>query len=153
MRLNRPHFDFRASMPSAISAVLWCAAALSAGYWFWQWPQDAVLPQTVLGSENRPINEGDTLQRMTRVLGGVPSQGPVRADDSRMQLLGVIADAHGQGRALIALDGQPPQAYRVGQAVGEGLVLKSLSSRAAQLGAAMNAPALFELQLPALSTP
>jgi general secretion pathway protein C len=77
----------------------------------------------------------------------------VHAEDSRLQLLGVIADSQGRGRALIAIDGQVPQTYRVGQTVRDGLVLQSLSPRAALLGAALNAPVLIQLQLPALNTP
>ena len=152
MRSLRHLFAFRASLASLAAAVLWCFAALSAGYWYWQWPSAPSLLPSGLSLEGGQ-GDAEAGQAMARVFGGMPSQPTVGAEDSRLQLMGVIADLQGQGRALIAIDGQVPQTYRVGQAVGDGLVLQSLSPRAAQLGAALNAPVLVQLQLPALNTP
>jgi general secretion pathway protein C len=52
---------------------------------------------------------------------------------SQFKLLGVIASTKGQGSALIAVDGQPPKAYRVGQEVSEGVKLISLAPKQARL--------------------
>jgi general secretion pathway protein C len=49
------------------------------------------------------------------------------------QLVGVIASTTGQGSALIAVDGQPPRAFRVGQEVSEGVKLVSLAPKQARL--------------------
>jgi general secretion pathway protein C len=75
------------------------------------------------------------------------------ADDQPIQLLGVIAGQSGQGSALLAIDGQAPKPYRVGQTVSEGLVLQRLDARRAQLGATLNGPTLRELKLPHLQNP
>jgi general secretion pathway protein C len=75
------------------------------------------------------------------------------ADDQPIQLLGVIAGQSGQGSALLAIDGQAPKPYRVGQTVSEGLVLQRLDARRAQLGATLNGPTLRELKLPPLQNP
>lgn len=66
----------------------------------------------------------------------------------RYQLWGVVAGASGQGSALIAIDGQAPKAYRVGQALSEGVYLQSLSPRQARIGASAQGPDLFVLTLP-----
>ncbi len=70
------------------------------------------------------------------------------AQSSRFQLWGVIAGASGQGSALIAVDGQPPRAFRVGQTVTDGVVLQSLGQKQAKLGASAQGVALFSLSLP-----
>jgi general secretion pathway protein C len=70
------------------------------------------------------------------------------AQSSRFELLGVVAGASGQGSALIAVDGQPPRAFRVGQTVTDGVVLQGLGPKQAQLGSATQGAALFSLSLP-----
>jgi general secretion pathway protein C len=70
------------------------------------------------------------------------------AQSSRFQLWGVVAGASGQGSALIAVDGQPPRAFRVGQTVTDGVVLQSLGQKQAKLGASAQGAALFSLSLP-----
>ena len=71
------------------------------------------------------------------------------AQSSRFELRGVVAGASGQGSALIAVDGQPPRPFRVGQTVTDGVVLQSLGPKQAQLGASAQGAALFSLSLPA----
>ncbi len=70
------------------------------------------------------------------------------AQSSRFELLGVVAGASGQGSALIAVDGQTPRAFRVGQTVSDGVVLQGLGPKQAQLGSATQGAALFSLSLP-----
>ena len=91
--------------------------------------------------------------RLSRALGATAAASPDAPETGRLQLVGVIAGTSGQGSALIALDGQAPKAYRVGQAVGNGLVLQRLSPKRAQLGATVDGPRLQDLQLPADKTP
>lgn len=75
-----------------------------------------------------------------------PASGQLPA--SRFQLRGVVASASGRGSALIAVDGQPPRAFRVGQTVADGLVLQSLGPKMAQLGASAPGAAWVTLSLP-----
>lgn len=77
-----------------------------------------------------------------------PSPAVAVAATSRYQLWGLVAGASGQGSALIGIDGQPPKAYRVGQALSEGVYLQRLGHRQAQLGATADGPVLFSLSLP-----
>jgi general secretion pathway protein C len=78
---------------------------------------------------------------IARIFGNDPP--PVVAEvelapaSSRFQLLGVVAPrASGtrQGVALIAVDGKPAKAFRVGAAVDGDLVLKAVRARGADLG-------------------
>lgn len=138
----------RTVWPSLVTGLVWCAAALSAGYWVLQWPAGpgrTGTPQTPMGEVAEPSAAG-----LSRALGATPVAAASAPEAGRLQLLGVIAGSTGQGSALIATDGQPPKAYRVGQTVAEGLVLQSLSPQRAQLGARLNGPVQRELQLPAL---
>ena len=75
------------------------------------------------------------------------------AQSSRFELLGVVASASGQGSALIAVDGQPARAFKVGQTVADGVVLQSLGPKQAQLGASVQDTALFSISLPGNDKP
>ncbi|WP_260396770.1 hypothetical protein [Variovorax sp. KBW07] len=88
---------------------------------------------------------------VARLLGVLPasSTAPVAPEAaSRFALSGVVADPSKQGAALISIDGKPPRPFRVGSKVGEGYVLQSVGVRAATLGAQLDGPAAFTLQLP-----
>jgi len=77
---------------------------------------------------------------LSRLLGNdpPPTVVAVAAAPSRFRLLGVVApragNAAGEGVALIAVDGNPPRAYRVGAAIEGDLVLQSVRARGADLG-------------------
>ena len=64
--------------------------------------------------------------------------------------MGVVADAHSGGVALISVDGKPAKPYFVGATVEGRLVLQSVNGRKATLGADRDAPAQVVLELPAL---
>lgn len=101
---------------------------------------------------------------LTRVL-GVPSTpaGDDEEDaeaavpgDGRFVLVGVVA-ARGapsarDGVALIAVDGKPPRAYRVGAVVDGDQVVQSVEQRAVQLGP-RGGPARIALELPVRPPP
>jgi general secretion pathway protein C len=152
MLQNLRSLGISTGLPSLTTALLWCAAALSTGYWILQFPSGQAewrASETVTDSAaSTPMSA-----QLARALGGAVAS-PVSAPDAgRLQLLGIIAGPSGQGSALIALDGQAPKPYRVGQTVSEGLILQSLSPQRAQLGATLNGPAQRELQLPIDKTP
>ncbi len=148
-RLGAPNWLW----PSLVAGLLWCAAALSAGYWFLQMPvggaqtpPSKVLPagvESALGAH----------QGMARAWGVSLAQPAQTTAAGQFQLLGVIAGADGRGSALIATDSQAPKIYRVGQSLGDGLVLQSLSPRGAQFGASLKGPAQLELKLPVTPLP
>lgn len=74
---------------------------------------------------------------------------------SRFQLLGVAAPRGGgraEGVALVAVDGKPARAFRVGAVVDGELVLQSVDRRGAAFGPRGGAAA-FTLELPPLPGP
>ena len=152
MLFNRRSFVFSIRWPSLVTGGLWCAAALSAGYWVLQFPSSsAVLSAPVTAAAEGAFAQPSS--RLQRALGATAVTASHAPETGRLQLLGVIAGTSGQGSALIAVDGQAPKAYRVGQAVGEGLVLQNLSPKRAQLGATVDGPRQQLLQLPVDKTP
>jgi general secretion pathway protein C len=136
--------------PAAGAALLWCAAAASAVFWVLNYPSgSAVQGVPVVQS---PTTAASALQPSVNLARAWGVQAPVPevsiAQSSRFQLWGVVAGASGQGSALIAVDGQPPRAFRVGQTVADGVVLQSLGAKQAQLGASAQGAGAFSLSLP-----
>jgi general secretion pathway protein C len=98
-----------------------------------------------------PVVQGD----LTRLLGAdAPTpQAAAAAEappDARFQLIGVVTprrtSAAREGLALIAVDGRPAKAYRVGAVVDGQTVLKAVAARGAQLGL-RDGEALIQLRL------
>ena len=95
---------------------------------------------------------------LSRLLGAAPAPAaavPV-AESSRFRLVGVIADAQPAGAtgaarrgvALLAVDGKPPRAFRIGATVdGGSLALLSVARRAVQIGPRGGPPSV-SLELP-----
>jgi general secretion pathway protein C len=86
-----------------------------------------------------PAARGD----LTRLLGNDPPPPVVAAvaeapPDARFQLIGVVTPrataAAREGLALIAVDGKPAKAYRVGAVIDGQTILKSVAARGAMLG-------------------
>jgi general secretion pathway protein C len=138
--------------------VIWAAVAASGAYWASKLlarpqpvPAHAVLvvPATAAGGD------------LTRVFGADPAPAIAAAEaapppDARFRLVGVVAPrgrpAGVGGVALIARDGQPAKAYRVGAAVDGEWVLLGVHARGATLGP-RGQPAQVALELPALPPP
>lgn len=77
-----------------------------------------------------------------------PAPAPPPADASRFRLLGVAAAApRSAGIALIALDGKPARAYRVGTVIDGSWVLQDVQPRAVAIGP-RGEPASISLELP-----
>jgi general secretion pathway protein C len=123
-----------------VSFLVWAAVVASLAFWVLRLlvPSTAAPPHTVTVSA-AGMARGD----LVRVLGADPppqaaADAPAAVEDRRFQLIGVVAPrgvvAGGQGVALIAIDGKPPKAFRVGAAVDGDTVLQSVSARGASLG-------------------
>ncbi len=138
--------------PGAGAALLWCAAAASAVFWVLNFPSGSTVQGVPVVHSAGQATAASALQPSVYLARawGVQAQAPEVsiAQSSRFQLWGVVAGASGQGSALIAVDGQPPRAFRVGQTVTEGVVLQGLGPKQAQLGASAKGAALFSLSLP-----
>jgi general secretion pathway protein C len=137
-----------ARWPSAAATTgLWALAAASVVFWGLRLtaPSGSVAPPAVSSGASVTVDSAAVAQ----MLGAVPSQAPATPDAaSRFALLGVVADTDQQGAALIAVDGKPARPFRVGGKVADGYVLQSVSTRAATLGASLDAAPAFTLQLP-----
>ena len=118
-------------------AVFICAgAAASVVYWGLQLTTPPASPSTAALAAPGNVPH-DATASVARALGHtVTAAVQVSATGSPLKLMGVIASASGQGSALIATDGQAPKAYRVGQAVQDGLILTALTPRQAILKSA-----------------
>jgi general secretion pathway protein C len=134
-----------------LSLLVWGLAAGGAVIWILKFPaQSSGLPVTV--AQVPAVPSGALLSAdVARSLGHRTAtlSAPVDAD-LRFQLLGVIAGGSGAGSALISVGGLPPQAFKVGQTVTDGVVLQRLQARRAELGADLKAPAQWTLDLPAI---
>ena len=70
---------------------------------------------------------------------------------SRMALQGVIASGSRAGTALIAIDGKPAKAFRVGSRVDGDLLLQAVKPREALLAPQMSGPVSATLLLTPLA--
>ena len=133
----------------AITAVVWALAAGSAVYWGLKLSS---------GSKPGPMAEQPIAVAaidpvaIARLLGATaPQAAPQASLASRFALQGIVAGSPGGGAALISVDGQPAKPFRVGNAVDEGLVLKTTSQRQVTLAASRDGPALLTLEMPQLT--
>ncbi len=140
--------------PGAGAALLWCVAAASAVFWVLNFPSGSAVQGVPVVQSPDPATAASAQQPSVYLARAWGVQAPAPqvsiAQSSRFQLWGVVAGASGQGSALIAVDGQPPRAFRVGQTVTEGVVLQGLGPKQAQLGASAQGAALFSLSLPGI---
>jgi len=118
---------------------VWALAAGSALFWaFRVFVTPLAAPPHTQTAAPTVALRGD----LTRLLGADPPPVVVAADepvaDARFQLVGVVSPrsprAAKEGLALIAVDGKPPKAYRVGAVVDGTTVLQSVAARGATLG-------------------
>ncbi len=148
-------------MLSRIAAfVIWAAVAASIVFWVLRLSsQPIAVPAHAALVSNADGFRGD----LSRVFGPDVAPLPVFAAaapqlqaDTRFRLIGVVAPrsaaASAEGLALIATDGKPAKAYRVGTPVDGDLVLQAVHSRGASLGPRGQA-AQVSLELPVLPPP
>jgi general secretion pathway protein C len=118
------------------TSVVWALVAASAAFWGLKlFVKSPGAPAGTQVTASTPPTQAD----LTRLLGvDAPVVVAEAVPDRRYQLLGVVAPrpaaAAREGLALIAVDGKPPRAYRVGALVDGDTVLKSVSARQATLG-------------------
>ena len=135
--------------PGVSAALVGCAAAASVVFWVPNFPSGSAvqgLPLVQSSDQAVSVSSSSHLARAWGVQAALPEVSI--AQSSRFELWGVVAGASGQGSALIAVDGQPPRPFRVGQTVTDGVVLQSLGPKQAQLGSSAQSAPLFSLSLP-----
>jgi len=139
--------------------VVWAAVAASAVFWALRLFVTAPpLPAGTAVAESAQAARGDVV----RLLGAAPVQAAAQVaapppESSRFRLSGVMAPRGNApyGVALIAVDGKPPRAFRVGSRVDGDLVLQSVTLRTATVGAAGGgdaaaAASAFKMEMPPL---
>ncbi len=133
---------------------VWALAAASGLYWGLQvFVKPPVAPAYTQTAAATPALRGD----LSRLLGNDPPPPAPEAAlaepiaDERFQLIGVVSppsrQAAREGVALIAVDGKPAKAFRVGAVVEGDNVLQTVAARGVTLGP-RNGPALVALNLP-----
>ncbi len=133
---------------------VWALAAASGLYWGLQiFVKPPAAPAYTQTAAVGPALNGD----LSRLLGNdppppMPDAAPAEAAaDARFQLIGVVSppsrQAAREGLALIAVDGKPAKAFRVGAVVEGDNVLQTVAARGVTLGP-RNGPALVALNLP-----
>ena len=132
-------------LPAAVAALCWALVAGGALLWWLHAPSGQVAPAAAV-ADRAPAPLQSQGPAMLRALGHTAA-APEAAGDAqrRFVLLGVVAGASGQGAALLAVDGQPPQAFVQGQSVAEGWRVQSLNANGVRLEAAGAAPLLLSL--------
>jgi general secretion pathway protein C len=139
------------------SLVMWTLVSASALYWGLQvfTTAPAAPPHTQTVPTAQGLHGG-----LTRLMGAdvpvpVAAAATPPAADARYALVGVLsphpAAAAREGLALIAVDGKPAKAYRVGARVDQDNVLQKVGPRSAALGPAGSAAAV-SLQIAAPQT-
>ena len=128
-----PRFpDRSARWPAAAAALLWAVAAGTLLLWWLHMPRPAAVPDT-LASLAQSSSPAQMRGGVERALGHTSAVAQAPEMQTRFVLMGVIAADSGRGSALIALDGQPPQAYIQGQMIEPGWTLKTVSPDAVTL--------------------
>ena len=132
LTFSRPKGSSQTVLP-LVTASVWMLAAAGLVYWVLHWPKAEPTVATAAPVALNPLT--DLQGPVARALGqpANPSANPAPQTRSTYTLIGVIASPSGQGSALIATNGQPPKAYRVGQTVQDGWTLVSLTARQARL--------------------
>ncbi len=136
--------------PRVMTLVLWAVAAASLAGWGLR-----------LGGGLKPGQVAPVAMTaevavdpasVARLLGAAePSAAAlVPAAASRFVLLGVVAGRSNTGAALIAVDGKPGRAFRVGSKIDEGVMLQAVEPRRARLGSAADAATTLTLEMPAI---
>jgi general secretion pathway protein C len=135
---------------SVWTLLVWGLVGLSAVFWGLKLTEAPPLPAPRLAASA-------TAQAVPQVkaaqiaswLGAAPgaSESAAGAASSRYELRGVIAQGR-NGVALLAVDGQPAKPYLVGSLIHEGVILRSVGPRHAELAADRGGPVIKRLELP-----
>ena len=129
IRWPRPITD---RLPAVSALLLWAAAVGTLTLWWLHLPGPSAPTAAVVRlSPAAPARQATG--GLERALGHTRAVAAAPDALKRFQLLGVIASPSGQGSALIAIDGQPAQAFVAGQPVAEGWRLKSVGADSAVL--------------------
>ena len=144
--------------PRLAALAIAALAAGSAAYWWLKFPSAPALnmPAAIAGASSQPNNPPDA-STLARALGANaasaaqaagPANEPARVNVlSRLALQGVIASGSRAGTALIAVDGKPARAFRVGHRVEGDLLLQAVTTKQVVLATQLTGPAVATLDM------
>jgi general secretion pathway protein C len=120
--------------PGVSAALVGCAAAASVVFWVLNFPAGSAVQGVPLVQSSAQAVTSSFSSYLARAWGVQAALPQVPTQNSaQYKLMGVIASVTGQGSALIAVDGLPPKAFRVGEDVNQGVQLVSLTPKQARL--------------------
>jgi len=136
--------------------VLWLAVGASAVAWIMPWMTPKVEPTPGLDVPGRVAPAVPPADWSPLLIGApaAPERAQGGTEDSRFRLVGVAGPlrASGQGVALLSIDGQPPRAFRPGQAVDDAHEVIEVTANTVKIGP-RGGPASLVLQAPLLPPP
>ncbi len=134
--------------------LLWLLAAASGVFWALKLVQGTAVPANAAVVSMAAASTIDSAALAKGLGGGLvtPSaapSGPSGISAARFVLTGIVTGSSAsENLALIAVDGKPARPYRIGAALTDGVVLKSLDKRQVALAASSNVPASVTLEMP-----
>ena len=144
--------DFSVWWPRAAALILAGLASASSVFWVLKTSGKQVDLNLPAVATNGAMSMDPVA--VSRALGGaspsLASTVPTASLASRFSIAGVLADTHAGGVALLSVDGALPKPYRVGAKVAEGLWLKSVTGRVAEIAPGVGLPTALTLELPPL---
>ena len=109
---------------------------------------------TVAGADETTVAPASgSLNRALGAAAPATDRASAPALSSRLSLVGVVRAGSRDGAALIAVDGKPARAVRVGAEVEPGLYLLALDPRRASLGPDLQGAETASLELPRQKMP
>ena len=134
----------------AITLVFWAFAAASLAWWGLRLGGSTKPAQVAPAPVTMAAEVTVDPAALARLLGAAAptAAAPAPGMASRFVLLGVVAERTNKGAALIAVDGKPGRAYRVGSKIDEGVVLQAVEPRRARLGPDATAATSLVLEMP-----
>lgn len=134
--------------------VIWAAVAATAAGWGLRLFVPALSAPAHTTMVDMTASARGDLTRLFGVEAPPPAADAPPPADTRFKLVGVAAPRSsantGQGYALIAVDGKPARAFRIGAAVDGDTVLQEVRARGATLGP-RGGPATVSLEIPPLA--
>jgi general secretion pathway protein C len=135
---------------SVLTSMVWGLIGLSVVFWGLKLTEAPPQPAPVLAASAtaQAVPQVKSAQ-IASWLGAAPGAGEsvAGATGSRYELRGVITQGR-SGVALLAVDGQAAKPYWVGSLIHEGVMLRSVGPRHAELAADRRGPVIQRLELP-----
>jgi general secretion pathway protein C len=128
--------------------VVWLGVGLCAAYWAYKFVTTKPVTATAALATPAVVVDSKAVGKLLGATDNVATKSINTPASTKFVLFGLANSTSGRGVALIALDGKPAKPYRVGSAVADDLVLKSISKTGVILATSLKAPDGVTLELP-----